>query len=170
MIYTLDYPNFEVKRAFLTFFTESFAERELSETMLYKLIDSLRENKIDECFIVLRSFFAGVKYDIQIAQEKYYQTIFYMIFLLLGVKTSAEIKTSTGRIDAVIELADAIFLFEFKLDGSALAALQQSKDKAYAEKYRLHNKPITLVGANFDYKARKITEWTQEQDQLGLET
>ncbi len=40
---------------------------------------------------------------------------------------------------------------------------------AYAEKYRLHGKPITLIGANFDYKARKIAEWSQAEDQNEVE-
>ncbi|MFZ4655710.1 MAG: hypothetical protein ACOYNY_01775 [Caldilineaceae bacterium] len=45
----------------------------------------------------------------------------------------------------------------------SFTAFQQTKDKAYAEKYRLHGKPITLVGANFDYNARKITDWAEAQ-------
>ena len=88
-----------------------------------------------------------------------------MIFLLLGLRTAAEMKTSSGRIDAVIELDNHIFIFEFKLGATAATALQQTKSKAYAEKYRLRGKPITLVGANFDYQARKITEWTEAEDQ-----
>jgi|GEM_PF-3817921 len=58
-----------------------------------------------------------------------------------------------------------IFIFEFKLDSKASTALQQTKDKAYAEKYRLRGKNITLVGTNFNYKERKITEWKSVSDQ-----
>ena len=118
------------------------------------------------CLWLNLSFFANIDYDLHLANEKYYQSIFYMIFLLLGLRTAAEIKTSSGRIDAVIELESRIFIFEFKLGGTAAIALQQSKDKAYAAKYRLHGKPITLVGANFDYQARKLTAWSQAEDQL----
>jgi hypothetical protein len=173
MIYTLDYPNFEVKRAFLTFFTESFAERELSETMLYKLIDNLRENKIDECIIVLRSFFAGVKYDIQIAQEKYYQTIFYVIFTLLGLKIETEVQTNLGRLDAVI-VDRAIFIFEFKFsdlvsydntiekqESLSKQALGQIKSKKYYEKYLSSGKEIFLIGVAF--ADRNIGEYVVEK-------
>jgi Predicted AAA-ATPase/PD-(D/E)XK nuclease superfamily len=173
MIYTLDYPNFEVKRAFLTFFTESFAERELSETMLYRLIDNLRENKIDESISVLRSFFAGVKYDIQIAQEKYYQTIFYVIFTLLGLKIETEVQTNLGRLDAVID-DKSIFIFEFKfLDSAskdntiipqlsfAQQALDQIKSKRYYEKYLHNGKEIYLIGVAF--AERNIGEYLIEK-------
>jgi len=57
-----------------------------------------------------------------------------------------------------------IFLFEFKLDQPASKALQQTKDKGYAEKYRLHGKTITLIGASFSYKERKVVDWDDELD------
>ncbi len=36
--------------------------------------------------------------------------------------------------DAVISLVDHIYLFEFKLDGSAQAALEQIETESYAQK------------------------------------
>ena len=109
-------------------------------------------------------FFANVPYDLQLKQEKYYQTIFYLIFKLIGLRVEAEARTNEGRIDAVIELADHIFLFEFKLDGGtksggakdggAEEALQQIKTHSYYEKYRLQPKIVTRVGVNFDSTRR----------------
>ena len=57
---------------------------------------------------------------------------------------------------------DHIFLFEFKLDRSAADALQQIKDQNYGQKYQLQDKPITLIGANFDSTKRTVTEWKSE--------
>ena len=62
----------------------------------------------------------------------------------------------------MIELDQRIFLFEFKLDGSADEALQQIVHTDYHRKYQLHGKPITLIGANFDSSQRKIGEWTSQ--------
>ncbi len=101
-------------------------------------------------------------YDLYLDHEKYYQTIFYLIFLMLGTRVFAEVKTNRGRIDAVLELKDRIFLFEFKLDRNAEEALQQIKDHEYYQKYRLQPKLITLVGANFDSTKRKVSEWKYE--------
>lgn len=39
-------------------------------------------------------FFSAIPYDIQLADEKYYQTVFYILFLLLGVYIEAEARTN----------------------------------------------------------------------------
>ena len=49
----------------------------------------------------MKIFFADIPYDIQLANEKYYQTIFYIVFRLIGLRIEAEARTSIGRIDAV---------------------------------------------------------------------
>lgn len=165
--YILSYPNHEVRHSFITYLLNAYSgdDGKLTESHLRRLVQALQSGKLAQFFETLNVFFANIDYDLHLENEKYYQSIFYMIFLLLGLRTTAETKTSSGRIDAVIELAERIFIFEFKLGADAATALQQSKDKAYAEKYRLRNKPITLVGANFEYKARKITQWTEAEDQ-----
>ncbi len=163
-IYTLSYPNYEVKHAFLSYLLSAYDEIEvaLSESHLRRLLYALEAQNLPEFFAVLEIFFANIDYDLHLDYEKYYQTIFYLIFVLLGVRISAEVKTSQGRIDAVIELAKHIFLFEFKLNGSADEALQQIKTHAYAQKYQGKGKPLTLIGANFDSAKRKITDWKAE--------
>ncbi len=95
----------------------------------------------------------------QLNYEKYYQTIFYLIFTLIGLRIEAEVKTNAGRIDAVVEVANHIYLFEFKLDKSAEEALQQIQDQAYYQKYQLRGKAITCVGANFNTKTRMVDAW-----------
>lgn len=163
--YILSYPNNEVRHSFVIYLLNAYSGDvgQLTESHLRRLLQALHTGDLARFFETLNVFFANIDYDLHLENEKYYQSIFYMIFLLLGIRVAAEMKTSTGRIDAVIELDKRIYIFEFKLDGAASAALQQSQAKAYAEKYRLHGKPITLVGANFDYKSRKISEWTEAQ-------
>ncbi|MBW2660938.1 MAG: PD-(D/E)XK nuclease domain-containing protein [Deltaproteobacteria bacterium] len=72
----------------------------------------------------MRIFFANIPYDLQIKKEKYYQTIFYLIFSLIGLKVEAEVKTNKGRIDAVI-IDKEIYIFEFKFNGDKDQALNQ---------------------------------------------
>ncbi len=166
-LYTLSYPNEEVRSAFFTYLLRAYNDVEiaLSESYLRKLLYALANQDLPEFFNVLDIFFAGIDYDLSIQQEKYYQTIFYLIFQLLGVRTAAEVKANRGRIDAVIEINKRIYLFEFKLDGSAADALQQIRAHEYATRYRSQGKPITLIGANFDSKQRKITAWESAADQ-----
>lgn len=160
MLYTLDYPNFEVKRAFLTYFTRKLQKKDFSESILYSIIDALYENDIETCLMHMRKIFTSIDYDLQIPLEKYYQTIFYLIFTMLGLKTTAEVKTNLGRIDAVIE-SKSIYIFEFKMNGSKEEALKQIKDKKYYEKYLDRKIPIYLIGAEF--KERNIGEYIVEE-------
>jgi hypothetical protein len=166
-LYQLGYPNQEVENAFLTHLLTAFNDvpQGLHEGYLWQMADALKKGDLAQFFAVLAVFFADIDYDLHLAQEKYYQTIFYLIFRLMGITTDAEVKTNVGRIDAVVTLADHIFLFEFKLDQTAAIALQQIKDRDYAAKYRGKDKPITLVGANFDSRTRTVTEWVHELDQ-----
>lgn len=163
-LYTLSYPNFEVENAFVTWLLDAFSEADKGITTghLWQLIDALAANDLDEFFDVLQVFFAQVPYNLQLKQEKYYQTIFYLIFTLIGLRVSAEVTTNRGRIDTVIELAEVIYLFEFKLNGSAEEALAQIKTSKYYERYQRQGKPLHLVGANFDWQQRQVGEWRVE--------
>lgn len=159
--YKLDYPNYEVENAFLVYLLDAFTNTEqgLSWSHLGRLIATLNENNLDDFFKILRVLFANIDYDLQLNHEKYYQTIFYLIFSLIGLRIDAEVKTNDGRIDAVAELADHIYIFEFKLDRSADDAIAQIQEHQYYEKYRLRGKPITCVGANFNTQTRIVDEW-----------
>ncbi|HMV78680.1 MAG TPA: AAA family ATPase [Leptospiraceae bacterium] len=170
LLYTLDYPNFEVKNAFLQQFTRRYTNRVFQESKLYGLIDSLRERDFENFFLVLRSIFANIDYDLHIPAEKYYQTIFYLIFTLIGLRVSAEVKTNIGRIDAVIEDRGGIFLFEFKFSGTKEEALAQIRKNKYFEKYlspavthgqTALQREIYLFGVEFSDK--NAGEWVMEK-------
>jgi hypothetical protein len=111
-------------------------------------------------FDTLRIFFANIPYDLHINKEKYYQTVFYLVFSLIGLKVEAEVKTNKGRIDAVVIDKD-IHIFEFKFDGDKDTALKQIKDKKYYEKYQGAGKNIYLIGATF--VDRNVGEWIVEK-------
>ncbi|MCP5513344.1 MAG: ATP-binding protein [Leptospiraceae bacterium] len=160
MTYTLDYPNFEVKQAFLNYILKKLETNQVSNTHIFKLIKAFKENDLENAFDYLREIFANIDYDIQIHQEKYYQTIFYLIFTLIGLKIKAEVKTNKGRIDAVIE-DQSIYLFEFKLNGTKEEALEQIKSKKYYERYLNQGKLIYLIGAEF--KDKNLGEYIVEE-------
>ena len=141
----------------------SFVERELVHGYAWKLIDTLREHDFKTFFDTLSVFFANIPYDLQIKKEKYYQTIFYLIFSLIGLKVKAEIKTNKGRIDAVIIDKD-IYIFEFKFNGDKNKALNQIKEKKYFEKYQGRDKEIYLFGVEF--ADRNVGKWGIEKMQV----
>ncbi len=79
-------------------------------------------------------------------------------FQLLGFQINVEYKTSRGRIDAIVQTSSNIYIFEFNLNQSAQVALAQIKDKSYMERFLTYNKPITLIGINFNSEIRNIDD------------
>jgi len=159
--YDLTYPNYEVENAFLVNLLDAFSNSQpgFSEAHLWQLVEALQAYDLEMFFKVLQTLFANIDYDLHLNQEKYYQTIFYLIFKLMGLRIAAEVKTNAGRIDDVVETADRIYLFEFKLDKDAESALQQVNEQRYSQKYQLQGKQITCVGVNFNTTTRNVNEW-----------
>lgn len=163
-IYTLGFPNYEVESAFSYHLVEAFTTLSYTGTVssLYRLVNHLRKGEIGRFFETLNLFFVQVPYDLHIKLERYYQSLFYLIFKLIGLQIQAEVKMHTGRIDVVIDLPDAVYIFEFKLDGSADSALAQIREKGYADRFRPNSRPIHLIGAKFDSEAKQTNDWQIE--------
>jgi hypothetical protein len=91
--------------------------------------------------------------------EHFYHALVHLHFRYLGLFMDSEVHTSDGRMDAVVRTPAHIYLLEFKIDQSAEAALAQIRDKGYADKFRLENKPIIGVGICFDAQKKAVREW-----------
>ncbi|MFZ2958573.1 MAG: ATP-binding protein [Candidatus Ozemobacteraceae bacterium] len=162
--YRLDYPNIEVASSFTKLLLSSQTEKPLNQVSgaLRNLLVSFSKNDLDGVFPTLRGLFAGINQDLHIPKEKYYQSLFVMVFRLLGVEIHAEVKTADGRIDAILQNHDTIYVLEFKLNGTAQEALDQIKTKGYAIPYRNSGKKIVIVGIEFNWQTRNIAEYIIE--------
>ena len=163
-IYTLTYPNKEVRKGFIESLMPAYAHLPARENTFYvvSFIKDLRVGKLDECLERLKSFFASIPNKLDNKKEKHYQTIFYLFFRLMGQYIDVEVDTSVGRADAVVKLADTIYVFEFKVDGTPEEALAQINSKGYAIAYEAGNRKIIKVGVNFDSATRTIGTWKFE--------
>ena len=96
--------------------------------------------------------------------EGYYVSIFYSYFAALGLDIRLEDPTNQGRIDMAVLFDRQVFLFEFKVVelNPAGAALQQIKDKGYADKYQSRGEPIHLIGVEFSKASRNIVGFEVE--------
>ncbi|MGL4520494.1 MAG: ATP-binding protein [Phocaeicola sp.] len=159
--YTLGYPNQEVRIGFLECLVPNYVhvDRMHSDFLVIDFLKDLMANNIEQCLTRMQTFFADIPYVLENKSEKHYQTIFYILFKLMGQYVDVEIYTATGRIDAMIALKEGIYLFEFKLDQSAAAALEQIESKEYAIKYQLDSRPLYKIGVNFSSEKRTLTEW-----------
>ncbi len=72
-LYTLDYPNFEVRESFIKYLIDEFTSvrKERSDAQIWKMIDAMKIGDMAQFFEILQIFFAGIPYDIQIKREKY---------------------------------------------------------------------------------------------------
>ena len=163
-IYTLTYPNKEVRKGFIESLMPAYVHLPARENTFYvvSFIKDLRVGKLNECLERLKSFFASIPNQLDNKKEKHYQTIFYLFFRLMGQYIDVEVDTSVGRADAVVKLADTIYVFEFKVDGTPEEALAQINSKGYAIAYEAGNRKIIKVGVNFDSATRTIGTWKFE--------
>ncbi len=168
-LYTLGYPNDEVRFAFIKKLSGYFTP--VPEARVPDLLEQLRQALVDEdlnrAFEVLGVFYARVDYSIRLKHEKYYQTIFYILFTLLGYRIRVEVNTNKGRMDAVLQTDQRIYIFEFKLNMSAEQALAQIRNKEYCQKYTLDDRPLTLVGVAFNKETGEIADWQAEEYWVG---
>lgn len=156
--YLLDYPNKEVKEAFLTYLFEGFTTSHLGEVQIVarQLRQCLQQQDLERFIEIMQSLFAKIPYTLHIQEEAYYHSLFYIVAVLLGVEIDVEVLTDKGRIDGVIELKKTIYVIEFKYGkaGSDLntlteKALAQIRKKHYTQRYADDPRPCLLLGIGF---------------------
>lgn len=162
--YELGYPNYEVAHAFQQHLLVDYLESnpdQVSAFLLVQLQQALQTTNIDAFITTLQAVFADIPSRLFLPQEAYYHSIFYLVLRLLGFTIQAERMTNVGRIDAVLELADKVYILEFKMTTGQIA-LDQIRTKKYAQPFLGGDKTVILLGIAFDKSARNITDWKQE--------
>ena len=160
-LYTLGYPNKEVKIGFTQGLLSQYKNRGMTGTgFVAKFFASMYRHDLEEALTLMQSFLAGIPYDLENKSEKHFQTIIYLIFSLLGYYIQAEVKSAIGRADAVCRTKDRVYVFEFKVDGSADEALRQIDDKGYLIPYKCEEGlRLVKVGVNISTATRTIDSW-----------
>lgn len=158
--YYLNYPNREVSHSFLTFITAAFLNKDEFEIQPegLDLRHALRDENINFFVKKLQSFLSDIPSRLHIEREAYYHSLTYLILRVVGAKLVMEKETDKGRIDAVLELEDKVYIIEFKFakntkvkQASTLSrrAIKQIKDKKYYEPYVGSDKRVLLLGLGF---------------------
>ncbi len=168
--YTLSYPNSEVRYGFTGALLPNYVHRFPQENTFYivSFLRDLMKGDIESCLQRTQAFFASIPNDLENKTEKHYQTIFYLLFRLMEQYVDTEVKSAVGRADVVMKLTDAIYVFEFKYDGTPEEALAQIESKQYAIPYQSDGRPIYKIGVNFDSATRTIGGWKIKSSQSSL--
>ncbi|MEM7132884.1 MAG: ATP-binding protein [Chloroflexota bacterium] len=165
-IYTLDYPNAEVKESMLSYLIADLRQREpeLTRPMVRQLYEAFNANDMERLITLVKSIFKNIPSHIFLAKaEAYYHSLIYLVFFYLGQYTESEVNTNDGRLDCVVKTTTHVYILEFKLDKSADEALQQIHGKGYADKYASDPRPKILLGINFSSKQKTVDDWKMEE-------
>jgi hypothetical protein len=161
-LYHLGYPNREVRLSFLQNILAAYLDRPVDVTdvtLTQRMRRFLAEGNLPNFFALLSSIFASVPYQITRTEESYFHSVAHVVLALTGHVVHSEIPTNQGRMDAVLDAGERMYIFEFKLRESADAALAQIHERGYPERFRAAGKPLTLVGVAFDIEAKNVREW-----------
>ena len=165
-MFLLDYPNNEVKDGFLSLVAAKyFNTRESVDSWTRDAAFQLEDGKLEDFRTGLTSFLASIPYTMRRKEnerekERYFHYTFYLIMRLISVYTVYTEKVqSHGRVDCVIETPDYVYIFEFKLDGTAAEAMQQIEDKGYAKEYASDKRKLYKIAAVFSSEIGTIEEW-----------
>lgn len=165
-LFLLDFPNNEVKEGFLTMVTSNYLRCEPTlGSWVRQAVFALRKGELDTFRKQLTSFLASIPYSMrrkenQPERERYFQYTFYLLLRLMSVYTVyVEKEQSEGRVDCIVETPNFVYIFEFKLDGTAQKALQQIEDKGYARPYEADARTVYKIGANFSSETGTINDW-----------
>lgn len=173
--YLLDFPNDEVRRGFLTMMANDYLKPKDGNISSW-IVDSLillEEGETTEFRDSLTAFLSSIAYDSHDsvktpeATEKYFQYTFYLLLRLIGESNCRlinEKRQAIGRVDCIIELKDYVYIFEFKLDGSADEALRQIEEKNYAKPYLADKRQIISIGVNFSSETMTVEEWKERRE------
>ena len=165
--YILGFPNEEVRVGFLEglmpYYTHLGSWK--NEVFIRELTRAMKRGDIETAMQKMRSFFSSIPYDSERQNEAHYKTIFYLIFrTATAFNVRTEERTAAGRSDFVLETEDAVYVFEFKLHGTAEEALRQIDEKGYAIQYEQGTKKLYKIGACFDEELRTLKDWIVKEN------
>ena len=106
----------------------------------------------------LYRIYAKIPPEWRISSEADVKRHFRLFMEMLGAKVAAVEGSAFGYADAIVETKKFVWVFEFKYQKSAKAAVRQIREKGYADAYRGDRRPVTLVGVNFRTAKRNIDE------------
>ena len=164
--YTLGIPNREVERGLFDALLPAVTGTTPVATggMLTRLSMAIAADDMDAALALLRSFLASIPYDLAPRREKDFQAVLYLVLKLIGAHIETEVRTSAGRVDAVVRGDRSLYVVELKYRRAGEAsptsadALAQIDSRGYALAWQADGTPVVKVGACYSEDARTLDE------------
>ena len=162
--YQLGFPNQEVESGFINYLLPIYTNAQQSSAMfsINQFVREVRSGRPEAFMTRLQAMMADTDYRIVGDTELYFQNFLFVFFRLLGLYVEVERATSDGRTDMIVQTKDYIYIFEFKLDRSAVEALRQIEDKGYARPFATDARHLYKIGVSFSSEKRCVEEYRIE--------
>ena len=168
--YLLGFPNKEVEKGFIAVLAAGyFNSHENPQAWSSKVVRAMKKGDTELLRKLMTSFLASIPYtqrrkDNERELERYFHYTFYLILRMISIYTIfTEKHQSEGRVDCVVETPSYIYIFEFKLDGTAKDAIDQINRCGYAREYESDPHKLFKIGCNFSSKTGTINDWIVEE-------
>ncbi len=164
--YKLGYPNQEVKRGMIKSLAPNYLSPISTENngLVREFIKHLYKDDLEGALTQLKVYLSSISNRLSNKNERDFQTVFYLIFNLLGTLIKVEEDSAIGRADAVLHMPTTTYVFELKFDGSADEALKQIDEKGYLIPYSANGKRLVKVGVNYDSEQRTLGQWIIKEE------
>ena len=168
--FLLDFPNNEVKHGLVSLVAANYLKSDSTKmrSWLQELVVAMRQGDPEALRKLMTGFLAGIPYTMRRKEdererERYFHYTFYLIFNMVSIYTVyTEKEQSEGRVDCIVETDKYVYVFEFKLDGTAAEALAQIEAKGYARPYEADVRKLFRIGAVFSSQTGTISDWAVE--------
>ena len=166
-VYTLGFPNEEVKRALYRVVVPALTMRTNSDVVSTQslLLKMMADGKVSEAMKALKAIIADVPYSnkklASMDMEERYRLIISTVFNAIGFKVEVEHMLATGRIDIIAKTARYIYVLELKLsnNGGKEAAAKQIADRNYTEPFKADKRKVIALAVELDSEGKGLTDW-----------
>ena len=169
-IYTLAIPNQEVRIGYVKGLLPTYVGMDSGSVQTgfaLKFWRALKKGDANLAMQEMQAYLAGIPYvegfkkklEDAATAEGFYEYTMYLIFSMLNVYAQTQVRCAGGRVDMVVWMPDTIYVFEFKVNGTAGEALEQIDSRGYAIPYEADSRRVVKVGVKFDKDTRVPEDW-----------
>ncbi len=156
----LGIPNFEVRETLANEYLKTIIEDDSVGDIYDKqrgAAIALAKGDLNKALDYFRAAIAGYPYEwLDAGKEGAAKVAFISFFSAFPhITIHPERQIANGRIDAIVETKDAVYIFEFKYNKTAKKAYDQILDNGYHLPYMAKGKKVYGIGINYNPRKRK---------------
>ena len=170
-LYTLNFPNEEVKDGFIEFLLPLYTD--IPEDRLGLAMEHFRQAIATRDIDTLMQLFSAAVADLPTRRERNieyaYHIAFHAMLRQTGFEVVSEQQVIGGRIDVTLETSDTVYIFELKMDGGkdwkevAKLALEQIEKKGYPARFATLGKKIYKIAIVFSTENGGVAGYEVEE-------